>query len=48
MGKLKDEYGGKVVTQFSGLHSKIYSNTIEGEKEKKQGKGIKKKVIKST
>ena len=41
IGKMKDECCGKVVEEFVGLRSKMYSLLYEGE-EKKTAKGIKK------
>ena len=46
VGKFKDEFASKIVTEFVGLRSKLYSLTIQGEnKEKKVCKGCKKCVI---
>ena len=45
-GKFKDEEKGKIITEFKGLRSKLYSLTVQGEKkEKKVAKGVKKCVI---
>ena len=45
-GMFKDEVGGKIIEEFVGLRSKLYSyKMFEGEEEKKC-KGIKKNVIK--
>ena len=45
-GKFKDEFNGKIITEFVGLRSKLYSLTAEGEKkEKKVAKGVKRCVI---
>ena len=45
-GKFKDETSSKIITEFVGLRSKLYSLIIEGEKkEKKVAKGVKKCVI---
>ena len=41
-GKFKDETSSKIITEFVGLRSKLYSLIIEGEKkEKKVAKGVK-------
>ena len=46
VGKMKDEVGGKIITEFVGLRSKLYSLTVEGEsKDKKVAKGVKRCVI---
>ena len=57
IGKFKDEAKGKIITEFIGLRPKLYSYTIEGDKdelkklklkqENKKGKGIKETVIKN-
>jgi hypothetical protein len=45
-GKFKDEMGGKIINEFVGLRSKLYSLTVQGEKkEKKIAKGVKRCVI---
>ena len=44
-GMFKDEVGGKIIEEFVGLRSKLYSYKLNGEDEKKC-KGIKKNVIK--
>ena len=46
VGKLKDELGGKLMTEFVGLRPKMYSYT--GEKLGKRAKGVKKEVLKKT
>ena len=43
IGLMKDEVGGKIVTEFVGLRAKNYAYLCDGE-EKKKCKGIKKKV----
>ena len=46
VGKFKDELEGKIITEFVGLRSKLYSLTIQDEiKQKKVAKGVKKCVI---
>ena len=45
IGKMKDECGGKQITEFVGLRAKMYSYRMN-EKEEKKAKGVKKNVIK--
>jgi len=47
IGKMKDEAGGKIITEFVGLRSKMYCITID-EEDKKRAKGIKKNVVEKT
>ena len=48
IGLMKDELGGKIMTEFVALRPKLYSyKKIDGSKEKKC-KGIKKCVVKKT
>ena len=49
VGLMKDEYKSKIITEFIGLRSKLYSITAEGEEpkdNKKVAKGVKRCVIK--
>lgn len=49
-GLFKDEVGGRIITEFVGLRSKMYSFKVEGEggmvEENKTAKGVKASVIK--
>ena len=45
IGKMKDECGGKQITEFVGLRAKMYSYKLD-ETEEKKAKGVKKNVIK--
>ena len=48
IGMFKDECGGKQITEFVGLRSKVYAFKIyENDEEVKKCKGIKKNVIKN-
>ena len=47
IGMMKDEAGGKQITEFVGLRSKLYSFKID-EKEEKKCKGVKKSEVKRT
>ena len=45
IGKIKDKMSGKVISEFIGLKSNIYSlNTVDDE-EKVRAKGVNKKLI---
>ena len=46
VGKFKDELNGKIITEFVGLRSKLYSLKTQDGKEKKVAKGVKMCVIK--
>ena len=46
IGLMKDELGGKIITEFVTLRPKTYSYLINDCKEDKKGKGTKKCVIK--
>ena len=48
IGMFKDEVAGKQITHFVGLRPKLYSYKVEGEKELKKCKGIKKNVVKKS
>ena len=46
IGLMKDELGGKIITEFVGLRPKTYSYLTDHYKEDKKAKGTKKCVIK--
>ena len=46
IGLMKDELGGKIITEFVTLRPKTYSFLTDGGKEDKKAKGTKKCVIK--
>ena len=39
-GKMKDEMGGKIIDEFVGLRSKMYSVTVQNQQDKKAAKGF--------
>ena len=43
---MKDEAGGKQITEFVGLRSKLYAYKMDCGKEEKKCKGVKKGVVK--
>ena len=45
VGMMKDELGGKIMTEFVGLRAKMYSHKMLDERETKKCKGIKKAVV---
>ena len=46
LGKFKDELNGKIMTEFIGLRSKLYSHKIlNTEREIKRAKGVKKNIV---
>ena len=47
IGKMKDEVKGKIISEFLGLKSKMYSLTAVESKENKKTKGVTKNVVKS-
>lgn len=42
VGKFKDEMNGKIITEFVGLSSKLYSFRTLDDEEIKKAKGVKK------
>ena len=46
IGKFKDETAGVPIREFIGLKSKMYSISLDNEKNSKKAKGVKKNVIK--
>ena len=48
IGLMKDELGGKIITEFVTLSPKTYLYLIDDGKEDKKAKGTKKCVIKKT
>ena len=46
IGKFKDEAAGVPIKEFIGLKSKMYSISLDNEKNSKKAKGVKKNVIK--
>ena len=47
IGKMKDEVKGKIISEFVGLKSKMYSVVIVNNEEIKKAKGVKKNVVKN-
>ena len=43
-GKMKDEVKGKIISEFVGLKSNIYSSVIVNNEEIKKAKGVNKTV----
>ncbi|XP_051165698.1 uncharacterized protein LOC127284345 [Leptopilina boulardi] len=48
LGLMKDECSGKIVTEFVGLRSKMYSVRVEDQDFIKKAKGVKSAVVKKT
>ena len=48
LGMMKDEAAGKIITEFVGLRSKLYSYKMDEGEENKKCKGIKKQVVKNS
>ena len=46
IGLMKDELGGKIITEFVILRPKTYSCLTDDDKEDKKAKGTKKRIIK--
>ena len=47
LGMMKDEAAGKIIKEFVGLRSKLYSYIMEEGKETKKCKGVKRQVVKN-
>ena len=47
LGMFKDEAAGKIIKEFVGLRSKLYSFIMEEGKENKRCKGVKRQVVKN-
>ena len=48
LGMMKDEAGGKIIKEFVGLLSKLYSFIMDDGEETKKCKGVKKQVVESS
>ena len=48
LGMMKDETAGKIIKEFVGLRSKLYSFVMDDGEETKKCKGIKKQVVESS
>ena len=48
VGVMKDECNGRILTEFVGLRSKMYSVRVEGKDTIKKSKGVKSNVIKQS
>ena len=46
IGLFKDEFGGKILTEFIGLRAKSYAYLMDDDSKHKRAKGTKKCVIK--
>ena len=47
IGKMKDEFKAKIINEFSGLKSKMYSLVTVGNDEIKKAKGVNKNTVKN-
>ena len=47
IGKMKDEFRGRIIREFVGLKSKMYSLVTVNNKEIKKAKGVNKNTIKN-
>ena len=47
IGKMKDEFKGKIISEFVGLKSKMYSLINVDDEEVKKAKGVNKNVVKN-
>ena len=47
ISKMKDEFKGKIISEFIGLKSKMYSLIAVDNEEVKEAKGVNKNVIKN-
>ena len=45
IGKFKDETAGVPIREFIGLKSKMYSVSLDNEKDSKKAKGVKRNVV---
>ena len=45
VGKMKDETGGVVISEFGALKPKIYSFLVDDSSEHKKAKGVNKNVV---
>ena len=48
IGKFKDETAGVPIREFIGLKSKMYSISLDNEKDSKKAKGVKKNVVRKS
>ena len=48
IGKMRDEFQGKIISEFVGLKSKMYSLVSIDRKENKKAKAVNKNCVKNT